>query len=571
MENKRRLLLKRLLRLMGKTCVAATLSLLLALTGILSALPFGDVFKPLTVRAASYNLSGNYTLTAAGTLQPDSGADVTFSDMDDFALDGDVVINVNGKELKCLRIHGNDKNLTIYDGTRTTGKITIGNDTLTQHAIVVKSLTIYDLVLDGGSYNQVSSGTGNAINTIDGGVTIRNIGDGGLHAESTSGTGIYCSKGDILIENAFVGVWGTTGMEAVTGNITIRNNGNVKAQGRAENASEEATGIKARAGDITISNSQVQATTDTGNTGGGSGIPKEAIWSGANINVLNSEVHAGTEAANAAAIASAGNISFSGESTFVNASNGDTTGAKSAISATSGTITISAPLGITNPASPNGVLDTSNQNVIDNTTGNMASSVTIEKTGSSGGGGGTTPTPTPTPTPSGGESSTLAEPAWKKLPSTVSDGTNKADGDTGLSVTAGSVSDLMITPLPHTDGTTAGGFLSLRIGDDFHGPAHFTLDGNVITIHPSILNTLTEGTYIIRVNYDNYTYTEARLMVLGATRPANMTKVDPPQTSDTNTRTASVAGGMLLLSFAGLFAITWKSMRRNSKIVNAAK
>lgn len=559
MEKQNKLLLKCLLRLVGKTCVAATLSLLLALTGILSALPFGDVFKPLTVRATSHNLSGNYTLTAAGTLHPDSGTDVTFNDTEYFELDDDVVINVNGKELKCLRIQGNDKNLTIYDGTKTTGKITIGNDTMTDHAIVVKSLTIYDLVLDGGSYNQVSSGTGNAINTMDGGVTIRNIGDGGLHAESTSGTGIFCSKGDILIKNAFVGVWGTTGMEAVTGNITISNNGNVKAQGRAEKTGEEATGIKARAGDITISNSQVQATTDTGNTGGGSGIPKEAIWSGANINVLNSEVHAGTEAANAAAIASAGNISFSGESTYVNASNGDTTGAKSAISATSGTIIISAPLGITNPASPNGVLDTSNQNVIDNTTGKMASSVTIEKTGSSGGGGGTTPTPTPTP--SGGESSTLAEPAWKKLPSTVSDGTNKADGDTGLSVTAGSVSDLMITPLPHTDGTTAGGFLSLRIGDDFHGPAHFTLDGNVITIHPSILNTLTEGTYIIRVNYDNYTYTEARLMVLGATRPANMTKVDPPQTSDSIPQTVLLWSMVLVLSLVGLYA----AKRRNGR------
>ena len=550
MKNRTKQGVKRLLRLTGKICAAAALSLALALSGVLSALPgIGDAFKPLTAHAASHNLSGNYTLISDTTLKKDSDStEITLTGTDEFTLTGDTVIDLNGYVLRCLYINGSGCDLKIL-GTATGSAIDIDSSGKNKCAIEAKNVTI-----DNVSGTIKSSGDNNQGISASQSISI-NAGDGGLTVTSTdnSATAIlaWSGGGDVTISGkGKVIAAGREGIVSSNANVSI-SGATVTATGNGTGTSEYC-GIRAT-GAVSISGASVTATS-------GSAAPAIDAWG--NISIHDSTVTAtAMSATQRPAIgpynnSSTGNITFSGASTVVTAQNGDTTGTYSAIATTGGTISINAPLGITTPAPPNGVLSTDQKSIRNGAA--AANHVVIQNTGGGSGGGGT-PTPTPTPTPS--PTPTPTEPTWKKLPSTISDGTDRADGDTGLSVTAGSVPDLTITPLPHADGTTAGGFHSLKIGDDFHGPAHFTLDGNVITIHPSILNTLAEGTYIIRINYDNYTYTEAKLMVLGATRPANMTRVTPPQTSDANTPVMTGFGILFLLSLAGMCTIVWHGKR----------
>lgn len=359
-------MIMRLLRATAKTFAAVTLALVLALSGALSALPLaGEVFRPLTVHAAT-NLSGTYKLTAHGELTPTSGGTaITFSSTEAFTLTADTVIDLNGNTLQCASIRGKAYNLTIH-GDGAGGVYEIGSGTLSGPAIEAKTVTLRNFrgircdAISGDSYGIYAENE----------VVIQNTPDA-FNVQSSDGTtnkapAIYSEYGNVSISAGRMLAEGTSGIYAKNGTVIIENNSSVNTGGYGGNPSY---GIFA-GGDVTVSNSSVTAKAD------GSGTPAQAIYGKTGIVFTSSEVFADTASGVQEAIGSGGTIALKGSTTKVVANNADSSQTYSAVQA-DGQITYDRPLEVSTPS--NGYVTDktpSGQHIVDST-GKAANSVQI--------------------------------------------------------------------------------------------------------------------------------------------------------------------------------------------------
>lgn len=158
---------------------------------------------------------------------------------------------------------------------------------------------------------------------------------------------------------------------------------------------------------------------------------------------------------------------------------------------------------------------------------------------SSGGGGGEESSSTPPATdpvdPVTPPATPPTDPATEPLPetfvpSTESDGSETTDGSSGLTVPLGEAEELTIKPvLP--EGVVPGPIKKVLVAGVPLGPELYTTDGDAIILKPEYLNLLPEGTYTVRLVYENV-WTEAQFAVLGARRPSSMGAVQSARTGD---------------------------------------
>lgn len=143
------------------------------------------------------------------------------------------------------------------------------------------------------------------------------------------------------------------------------------------------------------------------------------------------------------------------------------------------------------------------------------------------GGESSTPPATPTPAPA---TPPVEGSSEHFVPSTETVGEETADGSSGLTVTMGEATELTIKPvLP--EGVVPGLVKKVLVAGVPLGPELYTTDGDAIIIKPEYLNLLPEGSYTVRIVYENV-WTEASFAVLGARRPESMTSVQGARTGD---------------------------------------
>lgn len=152
-----------------------------------------------------------------------------------------------------------------------------------------------------------------------------------------------------------------------------------------------------------------------------------------------------------------------------------------------------------------------------------------------------------------------ADPATEPLPetfvpSTESDGSETTDGSSGLTVPLGEAEELTIKPvLP--EGVVPGPIKKVLVAGVPLGPELYKTDGDAIILKPEYLNLLPEGTYTVRLVYENV-WTQAQFAVLGARRPSSMGAVQSARTGDitygwpvffaiTGATSAAALGGLL--------------------------
>ncbi|MBR0172233.1 MAG: InlB B-repeat-containing protein [Lachnospiraceae bacterium] len=398
MKNKRTLLFRHLRRMVGKTCIAAALMLVLALTGALSALPgIGKAFKPLTAYAASVTINGGtWTYNGANIIKGtevyalNSGDDLIVGSTDtQIDLDADLTlgsltissntnIDVKGHTLIVSgKISGNYD--LVMEGSQ--GYVQVGSSSLMENAIDVGQLSVDNL-----KSFQSTTGSGSAI-SASGNIVIENIGDGGISltgkvdgggaVESAGGVKIYNGNGKIT--NSAAGGYGiyanggsvtlesiqsiqiSGGWQGITTasnqNVVISSCSDVMIEGtntsygygmyvhgtfKIENSTVVTNGIVAYGnGTSTIENSTF-TTTQSVNSAPSAAIDCSST-PGSSLTISQSNVKATSSSSNSG-ILSTGDITISGADTVVEA-----TGTTTAIE-TNANIIINSPLGVFDPA-----------------------------------------------------------------------------------------------------------------------------------------------------------------------------------------------------------------------------
>lgn len=157
---------------------------------------------------------------------------------------------------------------------------------------------------------------------------------------------------------------------------------------------------------------------------------------------------------------------------------------------------------------------------------------------SSGGGGGSsssTPPATDPVDPVTPPVTPPVDPATEPLPeifvpSTESDGSETTDGTSGLTVPLGEAEELTIKPVLPA-GVIPGPVKKVSVAGAPLTTADYKTEGDAIILLPAFLNKLPEGTYTVRIVYEN-AWTEAQFGVLGARRPSSMGVVQGARTGD---------------------------------------
>ena len=342
MKNRTKRGLKCLLRLTGKACITAALTVALAFSGALSVFPgIGDAFKPLTAHATDYTLQGGtYTLSVSGGDQTLSNGSQTviFTSADKLILNGATTINLDGNKLECAQIYGFVSgawyDLTIHDDNKGTGAIEINGD------IQGNNVTIRNISQGSVASTVTYTNDGPAIYT-HGGLRLEGIGGDsvGLTVTSTIRTGVSANYDISIINSRIIAVEGASyGMQSVLGNVNIDGTGKITVTGGTRNAIDVRTGSNS----VTIKNGATVTATNT--SGVGYGISGNSIT--VDSAMVTASGNAGLYVGN---IDNPGTMTFKGNHTRVEA-NGKGTLSPVTTGTKGGAINIEAPLGIVTPA-----------------------------------------------------------------------------------------------------------------------------------------------------------------------------------------------------------------------------